>query len=239
MSGAIMSGALTVFRKELRGFFFSPIAYIVITTFLLLSGWFFFSTFFLYNQAELRNFFSQMPIIFAFIVPAVTMRLFSEELNSGSFELLSTLPITDSGIVMGKFLAALTFIALMLLPTIAYAFSAARLGDLDWGPVFGGYFGALLLAGAYAGIGLLASSLTKNQIVAFIIGMAFCFMLTIFDRMLFFVPESVLSVFAYLGSTTHFQNISRGIIDTRDLLYFLSIMFLALYATTFVLKEKR
>ena len=234
-----MSGALTVFRKELRGFFFSPIAYIVITTFLLLSGWFFFSTFFLYNQAELRNFFSQLPIIFAFIVPAVTMRLFSEELNSGSFELLSTLPVTDFGIVMGKFLAALTFIALMLLPTIAYAFSAALLGDLDWGPVFGGYFGALLLAGAYAGIGLLASSLTKNQIVAFIVGMAICFMLTIFDRMLFFVPESVLPVFAYLGSTTHFQNISRGIIDTRDLLYFLSIMFLALYATTFVLKEKR
>ena len=234
-----MSGALTVFRKELRGFFFSPIAYIVITTFLLLSGWFFFSTFFLYNQAELRNFFSQLPIIFAFIVPAVTMRLFSEEINSGSFELLSTLPVTDSGIVMGKFLAALTFIAMMLLPTIAYAFSAALLGDLDWGPVFGGYFGALLLAGAYAGIGLLASSLTKNQIVAFIVGMAICFMLTIFDRMLFFVPESVLSVFAYLGSTTHFQNISRGIIDTRDLLYFLSIMFLALYATTFVLKEKR
>ena len=234
-----MSGALTVFKKELRGFFFSPIAYIVITTFLLLSGWFFFSTFFLYNQAELRNFFNQLPIIFAFIVPAVTMRLFSEELNSGSFELLSTLPITDSGIVIGKFLAALIFIALMLLPTIAYAFSAALLGDLDWGPVFGGYCGALLLAGAYAGIGLFASSLTKNQIVAFIIGMAICFLLTIFDRMLFFVPDSLLAVFAYLGSTTHFQNISRGIIDTRDLLYFLSIMFLALYATTVVLKEKK
>ena len=234
-----MSGALTVFKKELRSFFFSPIAYIVITIFLLLSGWFFFSTFFLYNQAELRDFFNQLPIIFAFIVPAVTMRLFSEELNSGSFELLSTLPITDSGIVIGKFLAALIFIALMLLPTIAYAFSAALLGDLDWGPVFGGYCGALLLAGAYAGIGLLASSLTKNQIVAFIIGMAICFMLTIFERMLFFVPESLLAVFSYLGSTTHFQNISRGIIDTRDLLYFLSIIFIALYATTFVLREKR
>ncbi|MCD6534880.1 MAG: ABC transporter permease subunit [Deltaproteobacteria bacterium] len=234
-----MSGALTVFKKELRGFFFSPIAYIVITTFLLLSGWFFFSTFFLYNQAELRSFFSQLPITFAFIVPAVTMRLFSEELNSGSFELLSTLPVTPCQIVVGKFLAALTFIALMLLPTITYALSAAALGDLDWGPVFGGYCGALLLAGAYTGVGLLASSLTKNQIVAFIIGMAICFMLTIFERMLFFVPESLLAIFAYLGSTTHFQNISRGIIDTRDLLYFLSIIFIALYATTFVLREKR
>ena len=234
-----MSGALTVFKKELRGFFFSPIAYIVITIFLLLSGWFFFSTFFLYNQAELRSFFNQLPITFAFIVPAVTMRLFSEELNSGSFELLSTLPVTSCQIVVGKFLAALTFIALMLLPTIFYALSAAALGDLDWGPVFGGYCGALLLAGAYTGIGLLASSLTKNQIVAFIVGMAICFMLTIFERMLFFVPESLLAIFAYLGSTTHFQNISRGIIDTRDLLYFLSIIFIALYATTFVLREKK
>ncbi|HDS15314.1 MAG TPA: ABC transporter [Proteobacteria bacterium] len=233
-----MNRTITVFQKELQGYFFSPIAYIVITTFLLLSGWFFFSTFFLYNQAELRNFFSQLPIIFAFVIPAVTMRLFAEELNSGSFELLATLPITRAGIVVGKFLAALVFVALMLLPTLAYAFSAALLGDLDWGPVFGGYFGALLLAGAYTGIGLLASSLTKNQIIAFIIGMAFCFMLTIFDRMLFFVPEGVLPVFAYLGATTHFQNIARGIVDTRDLIYFLSVIFLSLYVTAFVLKER-
>ncbi len=234
-----MSGALTVFKKELKGFFFSPIAYIVITTFLLLSGWFFFSTFFLYNQAELRTFFTQLPLIFAFIVPAVTMRLFSEELSSGSFELLSTLPVSGTGIVVGKFLAALTFIALMLLPTLAYVFSVALLGDLDLGPVFGGYCGALLLAGAYTGIGLLASSITQNQIVAFILGMALCFGLTIFDRMLFFVPESLLGVFAYLGSTAHFQNIARGIIDTRDLIYFLSLIFLALYGTVFVLQEKK
>ncbi|MCK5915330.1 MAG: ABC-2 transporter permease, partial [Deltaproteobacteria bacterium] len=144
-----MSGALTIFKKELKGFFFSPIAYIVITAFLLLSGWFFFSTFFLYNQADLRTFFTQLPLIFAFIVPAVTMRLFSEELNSGSFELLSTLPVSSCGIVVGKFLAALTFIALMLLPTLAYALSVSLLGDLDFGPVFGGYCGALLLGGAY------------------------------------------------------------------------------------------
>ncbi len=234
-----MKGTVTIFKKELKGFFFSPIAYIVITVFLLISGWFFFSTFFLYNQAELRNFFIQLPLIFAFVVPAVTMRLFSEELNGGSFELLSTLPVTDTGIVMGKFLAALAFIALMLLPTIAYAISAASLGDLDWGPVIGGYGGALLLAGAYAAIGLFASSLTKNQIVAFIIGMACCFALTVLDRILFFVPEGVLGFFAYLASASHFQNVARGIVDTRDLIYFFSLMFVFLYATSLVLKEKR
>lgn len=233
-----MSRTLTIFGKELKGFFFSPIAYIVITIFLLLSGWFFFSTFFIYNQAELRNFFNQLPIIFAFVVPALTMRQFAEELNTGSYELLATLPVTGRGIVLGKFLAALAFIAIMLLPTIAYALSAALLGDLDWGPVFGGYCGALLLAGAYAAIGLFASSLTKNQIIAFIVGAAICFGLTIFDRMLFFVPESILAVFAYLSSTSHFQNIARGIVDTRDLVYFLSLIFLSLYVTTFVLKEK-
>ncbi len=234
-----MNGTVTVFRKELKGFFFSPIAYIVITTFLLISGWFFFATFFLYNQAELRNFFIQLPLIFAFVVPAVTMRLFSEELNSGSFELLTTLPVTDTGVVLGKFLAAVAFIALMLLPTIAYALTAAGLGELDWGPVFGGYAGALLLAGAYAGIGLFASSLTKNQIIAFIIGMAGCFGLTILDRILFFVPEKILGFFAYLAASSHFQNIARGIIDTRDLLYFFSLMFVFLYATVLVLRERR
>ncbi|NPA25098.1 MAG: ABC transporter permease subunit [Deltaproteobacteria bacterium] len=234
-----MSGTITVFKKELKGFFFSPIAYIVITTFLLISGWFFFSTFFLYNQAELRNFFIQLPLIFSFVIPAVTMRLFSEELNGGSFELLSTLPLNDTSIVLGKFLAALAFVALMLLPTFAYALTASQLGDLDWGPVIGGYGGALLLAGAYIGIGLFASSLTKNQIIAFIIGMASCFALTVLDRILFFVPEGVLGFFAYLASATHFQTIARGIIDTRDLIYFFSIMFVSLYATALVLKEKR
>jgi ABC-2 type transport system permease protein len=121
---------------------------------------------------------------------------------------------------------------------LAYAFSVSLLGDLDFGPVIGGYCGALLLAGAYTRIGLLASSITRNQIIAFILGMALCLVLTIFDQMLFFVPESMLAVFAYLGSTAHFQNIARGIIDTRDLIYFLSLIFLALYGTAFVLQEK-
>lgn len=228
-----------VFNKEFRVYFVSPIAYIVISIFLLITGWFFFSTFFLYDQANLRNFFTLLPITFAFVIPAITMRLFSEELNLGSYEILKTLPVTDSDVVIGKFLAAEAFVAVMLVPTLVYALSAAFLGQLDWGPVFGGYLGALLLGAAFSAVGLLASSLTRNQIVAFIIGMAICFFLALVDKMLFFLPASILGVMQYLGADYHFQNIARGIIDSRDLLYFASVIFVSLYGTHLTMQEKQ
>ena len=143
-----------IFRKEFSTYFLSPIAYIVISIFLLVTGWFFFTTFFILNQADLRNFFSMLPIIFAFVIPAVTMRLFSEELNVGSYETLLTLPVTYLDVVLGKFLAAVAFVAAMLLPTGLYAVTVFFLGQLDWGPVVGGYIGALLLGGAFSAIGL-------------------------------------------------------------------------------------
>jgi ABC-2 type transport system permease protein len=233
-----MEGVVNIFKKEFRVYFVSPVAYIVISVFLVLSGWFFFSTFFIYDQAELRNFFNLLPLLFAFIVPAVTMRLFSEEYNTGTYELLLTLPVTVRDVVLGKFLAAVAFIALMLLPTLSYAVFAFFLGDLDAGPVAGGYVGALFLGAAYAAIGLLASSLTRNQIVAFIVGTAVCFLLTLLDRMLFFLPESTLAVMQYLGANTHFQNIAKGILDSRDLLYFASLCFVMLFATQLVIQDK-
>jgi ABC-2 type transport system permease protein len=228
-----------VFNKEFRVYFVSPIAYIVISIFLLITGWFFFSTFFLYDQANLRNFFTLLPITFAFVIPAITMRLFSEELNLGSYEILKTLPVTDSDVVIGKFLAAEAFVGVMLVPTLVYALSAAFLGQLDWGPVLGGYLGALLLGAAFSAVGLLASSLTRNQIVAFIIGMAICFFLALVDKMLFFLPTSILGVMQYLGADYHFQNIARGIIDSRDLLYFVSVIFVSLYGTHLTIQEKQ
>jgi ABC-2 type transport system permease protein len=227
-----------VFAKELKAYFVSPIAYIVISIFLILTGWFFFSTFFLYNQAELRSFFTLLPITFSLVIPAVTMRLFSEEFNTGSYELLFTMPLTALDIVLGKFMAAVAFVALMLLPTLSYGIFISLLGDLDAGPWIGGYIGALLLGAAFSAIGLLASSLTRNQIIAFITGMFICFILTLLDKMLFFLPESALKVFQFLGSDFHFQNIARGILDSRDILYFLSICFVMLYSTKLVVEEK-
>jgi len=233
------ANTMHIFRREFRHYFVTPIAYIVIAIFLVLTGWFFFSTFFLYSQAELRNFFSLLPIIFSFIVPMITMRLFSEEYNVGSYEILVTMPVADPDIILGKFFAALTFIAVLLLPTVSYAISVSWLGDLDWGPVVGGYVGALLLGAAFSAIGLFSSALTKNQIIAFIIGMIICFFLTMIDKILFFLPESMLGFFQYIGADFHFENASRGILDTRDILYFVSVVFVALYGTFLVLQEKK
>jgi ABC-2 type transport system permease protein len=177
-------------------------------------------------------------VIFSFVIPAVTMRLFSEELNVGSYEILFTMPVTTRDVVMGKFLAGVVFVAVMLIPTISYPLTVAFLGELDWGPVAGGYLGALFLGASFSAIGLFASSLTRNQITAFVIGMAICFTLTLLDKMLFFLPRSMLGVFSYLGASTHFQNISKGIIDSRDILYFLSVSFIGLYGTHLAMQKK-
>jgi len=233
-----MRQAFFIFKREFRTYFVSPIAYIVISFFLLVTGWFFFTTFFLYNQASLRNFFSLLPIIFSFVVPAITMRLFSEEFNVGSYETLLTMPVTFLDVVLGKFMASVAFIAAMLVPTLAYPLTVGFLGQLDWGPVVGGYIGAILLGAAFSAIGLLSSSMTRNQIIAFITGMAICFTLVLIDKMLFFLPRFSLVFFQYLGADHHFQNISKGIIDSRDILYFLSISFIGLYGTHLVLQEK-
>jgi ABC-2 type transport system permease protein len=233
-----MQQTLHILSKELKDYFISPIAYIVISIFLVVTGWFFFSTFFLYNQAEMRNFFNLLPITFAFVIPAVTMKLFSEEFNVGSYEILLTLPVSFKDIIFGKFLAGLLFMAGALLPTLSYPICVSILGEFDWGPVIGGYMGAILLAAAYVSIGLFASSLTRNQIIAFIVGTIICFSLTLIGTMLFFFPAPLLGVISYLGASGHFNNIAKGVIDSRDILYFLSVIFIGLYGTHLVMQEK-
>lgn len=234
-----MRNVIHILAKELKDYFISPIAYIVISVFLLVTGWLFFTTFFLYNQADLRNFFNLLPLTFSFVIPAITMRLFAEELNVGSYELLLTLPVTFPDIIIGKFLAAVGFVAAILAPTLAYPVCISFMGQLDWGPVIGGYAGAVLLGGAFSAVGLFASALTRNQIIAFIVAMVICFTLTLIDKMLFFFPRTLLSVIGYLGADFHFQNISRGIIDSRDIVYFASVIFIGLYATHLVMLEKK
>jgi ABC-2 type transport system permease protein len=233
-----MGQAIHIFKKEFASYFISPIAYIVISVFLLVTGWFFFITFFLQNQASLRDFFALLPITFSFVIPAVTMRLFSEELNVGSYEILLTMPVTFIDVILGKFLAAVAFVVAMLFPTFGYAITVSFLGQLDWGPVVGGYAGAILLGAAFSAIGLFASSVTRNQIIAFIIAMAICFTLTLLDKMLFFLPQSLLAIMEYLGADFHFDNISKGIIDSRDVLYFLSVVFVSLFGTQLALQQK-
>ena len=229
---------LIIFKREVRTFFSSPIAYIVITLFLLLTGWFFFSTFFLAGRADMRNFFNLLPIVFSFIIPALTMRLFAEEYRSGSFEISTTLPVALMDIIAGKFLAALFFTTVMLVPTLIYPMFINILGELDPGPVIGGFLGSLLLAGAFSSIGILASSLTHNQIIAFIVSASVCFFLTIISSVLIFLPSFLTGFFQYLGAVFHFNNIAKGVIDSRDLVYFISVMIIGLYGTYIVIRER-
>jgi ABC-2 type transport system permease protein len=139
---------------------------------------------------------------------------------------------------MGKFLAGVAFVAAILVPTFSYPFCISFLGDLDWGVVIGSYIGALLLGAAYVAIGLFTSSLTRNQIIALILGMLICLTLYVIGLLLFFIPEAIVPVVSFLSSGVHFNNIAKGIVDTRDLLYFISIIFLGLYATHLVMQEK-
>ncbi|OQY34780.1 MAG: ABC transporter [Spirochaetaceae bacterium 4572_59] len=229
----------TVFKREFRSSFFSPVAYIIMTIFLVITGWLFFSTFFLTGRADMRNFFQLLPLILTFIIPAITMGVFSEEYKSGSFEILVTLPLGRGDIVLGKFLAALSLSITMILPTVCYAISISAISGMDWGPVFLSYVGTIFLAGAYTAIGIFSSSLSQNQIVAFIISVAICFFLSIIDKMLVLIPGFLVGFFQYLGSNYHFDSFSKGILDSRDIVYFLSFIIIALYGSYLINLEKK
>ena len=228
-----------IVRKEFKSYFVSPIAYIVIVIFLIVTGWFFFSPFFLVGRADLRDFFSLLPITLVFFIPAITMRSYAEEFGTGSYEILYTLPVTGPEILIGKFAAALGFVVVMLAPTISYPLWISSIGSLDPGPVVGGYIGAVLLAGAYCSIGLFTSSLTRNQIVAFIAATAICFFFYIVDKVLFLMPTFVAGILQFLSADFHFKNIAKGVVDTRDVIYFLSVMGVALFATRFTTEERQ
>ncbi len=221
-----MHNVLAIARKEFRSYFASVIAYIFITLFLAVSGWLFMSGFFLLGQASLRPFFSFLPWMFLVFVPAVTMRLWAEEKKLGTIELLMTFPVRDWEVVLGKYLAALAFLGVALGLSFPLALTAAYVGDPDWGAIFGGYAGALLLGAAYLAIGVFVSSLTENQIVAFLLSVVLCFALFIIGEefVLFRVPEVLRGFLYYLSLGPHFESMGRGVLDTRDLVYYASLI---------------
>jgi ABC-2 type transport system permease protein len=229
----------TIFRRELQSYFNSAIAYVVIVVFLAIIGWFHTSNLFLANMATLRLMFEMVPAVFLFVIPAITMRLLSEEKKSGTIELLTTKPLHDAEIVLGKFLAAWALVGIALLLTLIYYFTIAFLGKIDNGPVIGGYCGLMLMAGVYVAIGLFASSLTENQVIAFIIGFVLVFALFMLDKVLIYMPESLASIVEFLGIDYHFGNITRGVIDSRDVIYFLSLLGFMLYLTVLSLGRRK
>ncbi|MBK6539233.1 MAG: ABC transporter permease [Ignavibacteria bacterium] len=217
-----MKNILTIFRKELRSYFNSPVAYIVLFVFLIITGWFFTSSLFLGQVVTMRNVFDIIPFIFLFFVPAISMRTLSEEKKSGTIELLLTKPISDTDIVMGKFLAALALTGIALAFTLIYVISLTFLGKIDLGSIIGTYIGLLLMSGVYISIGIFASSLTENQVVAFIISFLMVFALFLLNKVLVFLPTSLASILEYISIDYHFGSIARGVIDTRNIIYYLS-----------------
>ena len=226
-----MRNTMPIFRREFVSYFNSPIAYIYLTVFIGLSSWLFFKGFFLIGEASMRPFFGLLPWVFLFFLPAVTMRLWAEEKKVGTMELLMTLPVTDFEAVLGKFLASFAFLLVSLGLTFILPIVVGVLGDPDPGQIFGGYLGAVLIGAAYLSVGLFISSLTENQIVAIIASVVVIFGLFILgeDFVLFGVPDWLVPVFSFLGLGGHFDSISRGVIDSRDIIYYLSVIGVFLY----------
>jgi len=234
-----MSPALVISRREIRTYFNSPVAYIVVTVFTILTGYLFFTQLFVEKQADMRAFFNIMPLLFMFMVPAITMRLLADEKASGTLELLITLPVRDWEVVVGKFLAAMALLCTALGLTLIFAITVKSLGPLDRGPAIGGYLGLVLMGGAYVAIGVMASSFTRNSIVSFIVAFAISFGLYLFGRLTQFLPQSWQALVAFLSIDGHFENIGRGVIDTRDLVYYFSMIGVSLLVATLSLESRR
>lgn len=221
---------LAILKKEINSFFSSPIGYLVIGLFLLLNGlflWVFKGDFNIldYGFADLSSFFLIAPWILMFLIPAVTMRSFSDEKKQGTLELLLTKPISKTHIVLGKYFGALLLIIIALIPTFLYVYTIYQLGNpagnLDFGSTIGSYFGLFFLVISYTSIGVFASTLSENQIVAFLIAISLCFIFYIgFEGMANLTSNLFME---QLGMSYHFKSISRGVLDTRDIIYFLSV----------------
>ena len=242
-----MSNVWAVMRRELKSYFLTPLAYVFIVIFLILSNTF---TFYLGNfyergQADLAPFFNFHPWLYLFLVPALSMRLWAEERRSGSIELLMTLPIELWQAVLGKFLAAWLFTGLALALTFPIWITVNYLGDPDNGVILAAYLGSLLMAGGFLAVGSCISAATKNQVIAFILSVVACFVLLLagFSMVLnlfsAWAPQVIVDTIASLSFLTHFESISKGIIDLRDIVYFAVLIAAMLYANTIVLELKK
>jgi ABC-2 type transport system permease protein len=242
-----MSILSALFRRELRSYFATPVAYVFIVIFLVLMGTFTFylGGFYERGQADLSAFFNYHPWLYLFLVPAIAMRLWAEERKTGSVELLMTLPVTPWQAVLGKYLAAWAFTGIALALTFPIWITVNYLGDPDDGAILAAYVGSFLMAGGFLAIGSCLSATTKNQVIAFVLTVVACFgfLLSgfplVLDLFSAWAPQTIVDGVASLSFLTHFSNISKGVIDFRDLVYFTLVIAVFLYANTIVLQWKQ
>ena len=242
-----MRPILTIVKRELSAYFTSPVAYVFLVIFLLLAGFFTFTAgnFFERGEASLAAFFGWHPWLYLVVVPAIGMRLWAEERRSGTLELLFTMPITTSQAIIAKFLASWLFLAVALLLTFPALVTVNVLGEPDNGAIFAGYLGSFFLAGAYLAITCMTSAMTRNQVVAFILSVVLCLFLIlagfnpVTDLMVRWESPALLDTVAAFSVVTHFDGFQRGVIDVRDLVFFLSVIGFALFATGVILRSHR
>ena len=234
-----MKKVIPIFRQEVFAFFFSPVAYIVISVFLLITGWFFTTDLFLANDSSLRSVFGFIPFIFMFFIPAITMRLLSEERKSGTIELLFTMPISDIEIVLGKYFAGLFLLIVAVFFTFPYAFTLMIIGKPDMGMLITGYLGLVLMGASYIAVGTFASTISSNQVVSFIIAFLIIFILWLINKFLVLIPPALVPFFEYLSIDYHYENINRGVIDSRDIVYYLSLIIFMLSLAKLSLESRK
>jgi ABC-2 type transport system permease protein len=253
-----MKNFLAIYKKELRTYFKSPIAYVVLAIFLVLAGFFFYNNFAAFNYYSmqamqsrygapnlnitewvLRPLFGNISITLIFLVPLLTMRLFSEEKKSGTIEMLFTYPIRDSEAILGKYASSLTVFCLMIVLTGLYPLLMWMFGTVEGGPLLSGYLGLLFLGAAFLSVGVFASSLTENQIVAAVITFGTLLFFWIIGWSSIFAGSKIADLLNYLSIIEHFDSFSKGIIDTKDIVYYLSFSFFALFLTVRTLESKK
>ncbi|MGA0033552.1 MAG: ABC transporter permease [Burkholderiales bacterium] len=237
----------TIMKRELAGYFTSPIAYVFLVIFLLLTGFFTFTigNFFERGEASLVSFFTWHPWLYLFLVPAAGMRLWSEERRLGTMELLLTMPITNSQAIIGKFLASWLFLALALALTFPVAITVNYFGDPDNGVIIAGYVGSLMLAGSYLAVSCMTSALTRNQVISFILSVMICLFLIlagytpVTDLLTRFVSPVVVDIVAAFSVMTHFESFQRGVLDARDVVFFASVIGFMLFTTGVIIRNQR
>jgi len=242
-----MSAIWTIMKRELGSYFSSPVAYVFLVIFLLLTGFFTFTAgnFFERGEASLSAFFGWHPWVYLVLVPAVGMRLWAEERRSGTLELLLTMPVAPWQAIVAKFLASWAFLAVALALTFPTVITVNVLGDPDNGVIVAGYLGSFLLAGAYLAISCMTSAMTRNQVVAFILSLVLCLFLIlagfnpVTDLMVRWASPAVVDTVAAFSVITHFDGFQRGVIDTRNLFFFLSVIGFALFATGVIIRGHR
>jgi len=241
------SPVITIAKRELGGYFASPIAFVFIVIFLLLSGFFTFMVagFFENGEATLTTFFVWLPWLYLFLVPAVGMRMWSEERRLGTIELLLTMPIAAWQAILGKFLASWAVIAVAVLLTFPFVLTVNFLGHPDNGVIFASYLGSLLMAGAYLAISAMTSALTRNQVISFILSVVLLLFLIVagwtpvVNLLGQWAPQWLINIVSTFSVMTHFASIQNGVIDSRDILFFLSVIVFALFTTSVILHSRR